>query len=60
MALAHIVQRITIMGMSGTDAMIDSLTLIPVSLLLGYIMLRTENIMAGALFHAFIDWSSVL
>lgn len=59
MALAHIVQRITIMGMSGTSAIIDSLTLIPISLLLGYIMLRTENIMAGALFHTFIDWSSV-
>ena len=60
MALMHIVQRITIMGMSETDAIIDSLSLIPTSLLLGYIMLRAENVMAGALFHTFIDWNSVL
>jgi membrane protease YdiL (CAAX protease family) len=60
MALAHIVQRITIMGMSETDAIMDSFALIPISLLLGYIMLRAENVMAGALFHTFIDWCSVL
>jgi len=59
MALAHIAQRITIMGMSGTNAIIDSLALIPISLLLGYTMIRTENVIAGSLFHAVIDWSSI-
>lgn len=60
MAIAHVVQRITIMGMSGMDAIFSSLSLLPISLLYGYIMLRTENVAAGTIFHAFIDWSSVV
>ena len=60
MAVGHVVQRITIMGISGTDALVSSLSLIPISLLFGYILLRTENVVAGTLLHAFIDWSSVL
>jgi membrane protease YdiL (CAAX protease family) len=60
MAVAHVVQRITIMGMSGTDAIVSSLSLIPISLLFGYIMLRTENVVAGTILHTFIDWSSVI
>lgn len=60
MAVGHIVQRMTIMGMSGTDALISSLSLIPISFLFGFILLRTENIVAGSIFHAFIDWSSMI
>jgi membrane protease YdiL (CAAX protease family) len=60
MAAGHVVQRITIMGMSGTDALVSSLSLIPISLLFGFILLRTENIIAGTILHAFIDWSSVI
>ena len=59
MALGHIIQRMAIMGMSGVNALLSSLALIPISLLFGYIMLRTENIVAGALLHAFIGWNSV-
>ena len=60
MAAAHIIQRIAIMGMPGTDAIFSSLSLIPISLLYGYIMLRTENVVAGTILHAFVDWSSVV
>jgi membrane protease YdiL (CAAX protease family) len=60
MAIAHAVHRITIMGMSGMGALLSSLSLIPISLLFGYIMLRTENIAGGTILHTFIDWSSVL
>lgn len=60
MAVAHVVQRMTIMGMSGTDAIMSSLSLIPVSLLFGFMMLRTDNIVAGTVLHGFIDWSSVV
>lgn len=60
MAIGHVIQRITIMGMSGTDALVSSLSLIPISLLFGYILLRTESVVAGTILHAFIDWSSVV
>jgi membrane protease YdiL (CAAX protease family) len=60
MAVMHVVQRITVMGMAGTDAIVSSLSLIPISLLYGYIMLQTENVVAGTILHAFIDWSSVV
>jgi membrane protease YdiL (CAAX protease family) len=60
MAVGHVVQRIAIMGMSGMSAFVSSLSLIPISLLFGYIFLRTKNVVAGALLHAFIDWSSVV
>jgi membrane protease YdiL (CAAX protease family) len=59
MALGHIIQRITIMGMTGMDALVSSLALLPISLLFGYIMLQTENLVTGALLHAIIDWNSV-
>jgi membrane protease YdiL (CAAX protease family) len=60
MAVGHIIQRITIMGMSGMDAIFSSLSLIPISLLYGFILLRTENIAGGTILHTFVDWSSVL
>ncbi len=59
MALGHIIQRITIMDMAGMEALISSLALLPISLLFGYIMLRSENLVTGALLHAIIDWNSV-
>ena len=60
MAAGHVVQRMVIMGMPGIDAMVSSLSLIPISLLYGYIMLRTENVVAGTVLHAFIDWINVV
>jgi membrane protease YdiL (CAAX protease family) len=33
--------------------------LIPISLLLGFIMLRTDNIAAPAIYHTFADWVGI-
>ena len=60
MALAHIVQRITMQGLSPLEALVSSALLIPVSLLLGYVMLQTENVIAPAVFHTFLDWVDTL
>lgn len=60
MALAHIIQRITIMGLPSGDALLSSALLIPISLLMGYIMIRTENVIAPALFHTFANWVNTL
>jgi membrane protease YdiL (CAAX protease family) len=60
MALGHIVQRITVESMAPAQALTSSLAVIPTSLLAGYIMLRTENVVAPALFHTFADWASTL
>ena len=60
MALAHVVQRITMTGLLPLEAVLSSVSLIPISLLLGYMMLRTENIVAPGLFHTFANWVSTL
>jgi len=59
MALVHVIQRFLIEGMTLPEAFISSFMLIPISLLLGYIMIRTENIVAPALFHTFVDWVNI-
>jgi membrane protease YdiL (CAAX protease family) len=43
MALAHAVQRLTVGGMPPLDALSSSASLIPISLFLGYVMLRRER-----------------
>jgi len=60
MALAHVVQRITMVGLPPLEAVLSSASLIPISLLLGYIMLRTENVVAPGLFHTFANWVNTL
>ena len=60
MALAHIVQRVAMMGLSSLEAVLSSASLIPISLLMGYVMLRTENVIAPGLFHTFADWVNTL
>lgn len=56
MALAHVVSLVVTHGDPLIDAWISSLGLIPISLFLGYLMLRTENIVAPGLVHMFADW----
>ncbi len=56
MALAHVVSRVVFQGEPAIDAFFGSLSIIPVSLFLGYVMLRTENVVAPALAHMFADW----
>lgn len=60
MALAHVVQRITMVGLLPLEAVLSSVSLIPISLLLGYVMLRTENIVAPGLVHTFANWVNTL
>jgi membrane protease YdiL (CAAX protease family) len=60
MALAHVVQRLTAGGMSPPDALLSSASLMPISLFLGYVMLRTENVIAPGLAHIFADWIGTL
>jgi len=60
MALGHVVQRITMVGLSPLDAALSSLSLMPLSLLLGYVMLRTGNVVAPGLFHTFANWLNTL
>jgi membrane protease YdiL (CAAX protease family) len=60
MALAHIVQRITMVGLLPLEAVLSSVSLIPVSLLLGYVMIRTENIVAPGLLHTYANWVNTL
>lgn len=60
MALVHISQRMVVGGLNPTAALISSASLIPISLFLGYILIRTENIVAPAIFHTFADWVGVL
>jgi membrane protease YdiL (CAAX protease family) len=60
MALAHAVQRLTVGGMPPLDALSSSASLIPISLFLGYVMLRTENVVAPGLAPIFADWAGTL
>lgn len=60
MALAHVVQRITIWGLSPREALLSSAALIPISLFQGYVLLRTENLVAPGLVHTFANWVGTL
>lgn len=59
-ALWHFPRRLLIDGMSLGTAAAASLALIPAGLLLGFVMLRTGNLVAPALFHTFINVTSEL
>jgi membrane protease YdiL (CAAX protease family) len=60
MALIHIPQRMASMGLSPKEAILSSCLLIPISLTMGYILIKTENIAAPAIYHTFANWVSVL
>lgn len=60
MALAHAVQRLKVAGMSPLEALLSSASLIPTSLFMGYVMLRTGNVVAPGLAHTFADWVGTL
>lgn len=59
MALIHIPQRIYMSGFDATTAFLSSAYLIPISLIMGFVMLRTGNIVAPGIFHTFSDWVGV-
>lgn len=60
MALVHIPQRMTMQGTSLLEALLSSAALIPISLFLGFVMLRTGNIVAPGLVHTFANWVGTL
>jgi len=57
MALAHIPNRILGLGMDLPHALASSAGLVAISLLCGFVMLRTGSVVAPAIFHAFADWA---
>jgi len=60
MALVHIPQRIFAVGLEPLSALVSAVSLMPISLLFGFFMLRTRNILGPAVLHTVIDWVSVL
>ncbi|HEY8889509.1 MAG TPA: CPBP family intramembrane glutamic endopeptidase [Clostridium sp.] len=59
MALIHIPQRMAY-GLSPNEAIISAVLLIPMSLIMGYTMIKTENILAPGIYHTFYNWINVL
>jgi membrane protease YdiL (CAAX protease family) len=57
-ALIHLSHRLLIKEMNLGDATLAALGLLPPALLLGFIMLRTQNIVASGIFHTFINWAN--
>ncbi len=60
MAMMHVGQRVAIQGLSSPEAIVSSALLIPISLFMGYVMIRTGNIVAPGICHMFADWVGVL
>lgn len=60
MALVHLPQRIFAVGLDPLQALGSAMSLIPFSLLMGFFMLRTRNILGPAVLHTIADWVSVL
>ena len=56
MAMAHAGHRVAALGMGGGEALLGSAALVPISLFLGFVMLRTGSILAPGLLHTAINW----
>ena len=59
MAMIHVPQRMIVMGMPASSALLDSLGLLPLSLLFGYMRMRTGTIWASAVLHTGVNWENV-
>lgn len=59
-AFTHLPHRLIVEGLNFTDASINCTLLIPVSLLYGYIMIKTRNVVANSIFHTFTDWTETV
>jgi len=59
-SIAHFPQRMLVYGYGVIAAAKSSLLLMPTALVLGYMMMKTENITAPAILHTFVDWSQNL
>ena len=60
MALMHIGQRMAAGGMDFQQAVLSSASLIPISLLLGALMLWSGNVVLPGVLHMFMDWVNTL
>lgn len=56
----HLPVNIVFRGMDLPTAFINCIKMIPFSLTLGYIMIKTKNITTVSILHTFIDWSQYL
>ena len=54
----HFPQRILVEGLRYQEAILGIIALLPVSFMFGYIMYKTQNIMATSIFHTFINYTS--
>lgn len=59
MALVHTGARL-MGGLDVLTALLSAAMLVTISLLMGYLMMRTENFVAPAIVHTFADWMHVL
>lgn len=60
MALVHLPQRMFVGGMNFTSAFMSTVSLISISMLMGFMMIRTENVFAAAIYHTLADWGGTL
>lgn len=60
MALLHIGQRIAVGGLDFQQALVSSISLLPISLLLGVLMLWSGNLALPGVLHMFMDWVNTL
>lgn len=60
MALVHLPQRMLIGGMNLTSALASAVSLISISMLMGFMMIRTRNVIASAVYHTLADWGGTL
>lgn len=58
MAFMHLPQRMFAVGLDPLQAVASTVSLIAISLALGYLMLRTKNTLGPAIMHTILDWVS--
>jgi membrane protease YdiL (CAAX protease family) len=59
-SLAHFPTRYYLFSGVILEAFTSSLLLLPISLLFGYIMLKSQNILPSSIFHLLSNWSTIL
>ena len=59
-SLVHFPTRYYLFSGVILEAVMSSLLLLPISLLFGYIMLKSQNILPSSIFHLLANWSTIL
>jgi membrane protease YdiL (CAAX protease family) len=60
MAFAHVPQRLVVFGATPVEAFVNSALLLPVSVFLGLLFLKTQNVVGPSLFHTILDFANTL